>query len=699
MKKFFQQLHIILFCCIALLLILKINAYGQENISSFLYCGTDEMRAAWLKENPQYLPTVLKREDQLMKFTKQYSLSNKRTSGAYIIPVVFHVIHNFGQENISDAQILDGLRVLNNYFNKNSSDSTQIVSAFKQLSANCEIEFRLAQKDPNGNCTRGINRINSYLTSIGDHQVKNLIHWDPTRYLNIYIVANAAGLAGHCMMPADADTLPAWDGIVITHSYVGSIGTSTPTTQVSLSHEVGHYFNLQHTWGGNNVPGYYFLPCANQNKDCNIDDGVADTPTTIGWQSCNLNGASCGSTLDNVQNMMEYSYCNRMFTPGQKQRMHACLNSSIAGRNNLWSASNLAFTGVDGNSSYLCKADFKYSNRNTCQGKTVSFNNTSYNGIIDSVKWFFQGGTPAVSSLNDVVVTYNQTGFFNVKLVAYANGDSVIKKIDSLVFVTPASALQGQVFHQNFNQQFSFADSNYVLINMDSATTWQFNDTIDFANTGGCLWLNNYNNSIKQKDELITPALNLSGQSGIGIFFKYAYAQKKAGNNDKLSLLISKDCGVTWISRWAVSGNNLKTTDSVSTPFFPTNNQQWKDVMVSSVPGAFLTNGVKLKLSFESDGGNNIFIDDLTLTFTTGEQKINNSNFKIYPQPANDIIIIDNQFLFKASIYNTCGQLIYKTKNEALQQKIETTAISNGFYILEAEINGYKQSKKIVIQH
>ena len=183
------------------------------------------------------------------------------------------------------------------------ADTSAIVNAFKSIHADCEIEFRLAKKDPSGNCTSGINRIASPYTYTGTHDVKSLIHWDPTKYLNIYVVANAAGLAGHCVWPSDADTIPAWDGIVITHSYVGEIGTSSTLTRVSLSHEVGHYFNLQHTWGGNNVPGYYFLPCADPNKDCNIDDGVSDTPVTIGWQTCNLNGASCGSTLDNVKNI------------------------------------------------------------------------------------------------------------------------------------------------------------------------------------------------------------------------------------------------------------------------------------------------------------------------------------------------------------------------------------------------------------
>ena len=132
-------------------------------------------------------------------------------------------------------------------------------------------------------------------------------------YLNIYVCASASpGLAGHCLTPSAADTIPQWDGVVIAHNSIGSIGTSSPITSVVLTHEIGHYLNLQHTWGGNNVPGFPYLPVADTGN-CAYDDGVSDTPNTIGWQSCNLSGQTCGS-LDNLQNFMEYAYCPTMFT-------------------------------------------------------------------------------------------------------------------------------------------------------------------------------------------------------------------------------------------------------------------------------------------------------------------------------------------------------------------------------------------------
>ena len=60
--------------------------------------------------------------------------------------------------------------------------------------------------------------------------------------------------------------------------------------------------------------------------------------------------------VDNVENYMDYSYCSKMFTEGQKTKMRAALNVIITGRKNLWTTSNLNLTGV--NNQTLCEADF-----------------------------------------------------------------------------------------------------------------------------------------------------------------------------------------------------------------------------------------------------------------------------------------------------------------------------------------------------
>lgn len=217
------------------LLLIAVTLSGIAFSQSPLQCGADEMRISVLKQNPKIAKAVIKKDAQLENFTKNFVQNLNKTSVAtYVIPVVFHVIHNYGIENISDVQIKDGLDIVNKTFNKTHPNNATIHSAFQSIHADCDIEFRLASKDPSGNCHSGINRVASSLTTSGDHRVKSLIQWPPSQYLNIYIVSNAAGLAGHAIWPSDADTMPSWDGIVLSHNYVGTFGTSNLTQSVAF---------------------------------------------------------------------------------------------------------------------------------------------------------------------------------------------------------------------------------------------------------------------------------------------------------------------------------------------------------------------------------------------------------------------------------------------------------------------------------
>ncbi|MDW8274195.1 MAG: M43 family zinc metalloprotease, partial [Chitinophagales bacterium] len=287
MNNIFTMPRIIMIMRFLYVFIVFISTYPLSGQELTEWCGADRIGAELFSTNPDLQNDILKKEDELRKFTQGYKSSNPARSNdsLLIVPVVFHVIHNYGNENISDEQILSGLSVLNRTFRKRHPDTATIEAIYKPLAADCEIEFRLARKDPKGRCTSGINRIVSPLTSVGDHSVKNFIQWDPAKYLNVYVVKQIPNLAGHCLMPSQAAAKPEWDGIVISHQYLGNIGTSNEQRSVVMAHEAGHYLNLYHIWGGNNVPGYYYLPVG-QAVNCTIGDEVDDTPPTIGWSVC-----------------------------------------------------------------------------------------------------------------------------------------------------------------------------------------------------------------------------------------------------------------------------------------------------------------------------------------------------------------------------------------------------------------------------
>src|SRR5687768_7327550 len=163
-----------------LLLASVVTVSGQQ----YHTCDTDPMVQAAMMNDQNYAVN----RAQLEQFTAQYiqQQSGMKTSGViqYTIPVVFHVIHNYGSENISKAQILDAMDIFNKSFQNLWGDSMTVSSVFRPIIADAQIQFRLAQIDENGNCTDGITRTASSFTYSANDNVKTLIQWPSNKYFN-----------------------------------------------------------------------------------------------------------------------------------------------------------------------------------------------------------------------------------------------------------------------------------------------------------------------------------------------------------------------------------------------------------------------------------------------------------------------------------------------------------------------------------
>ncbi|HTF05347.1 MAG TPA: hypothetical protein VK826_15060, partial [Bacteroidia bacterium] len=211
----------------------------QTNAGGYIPCGTDEAVARSLEANPALKAEYeenqrIAEEQDRVAFMQGYPrTSNNQRNGnpnsvqsppQYIIPVVFHIIHDYGAENISDAQVLDEMRILNEDFRKLNADTSLIVPTFQGIADDAEIEFRLAALDPSGNCTNGIDRRASTETYIGDDGSK-LNYWPRANYLNVWVVKTiSSGAAGYAYLPGSAPSAQT-DGIIILSTYIGAIGT------------------------------------------------------------------------------------------------------------------------------------------------------------------------------------------------------------------------------------------------------------------------------------------------------------------------------------------------------------------------------------------------------------------------------------------------------------------------------------------
>ncbi|MCC6838865.1 MAG: hypothetical protein IT230_01765 [Flavobacteriales bacterium] len=252
----------------------------------------------------------------------------------YTIPVVVHVLWDGYLENITDAQVLNAVEVLNTGFNSLSFEPIDDTT-YQDLAASMDIEFCLATIAPDGSPTTGIERFETPLADMGGLPGSYMNQWPPERYLNLWTVGALDTTFGSTLSPAEAALNPAMDGIMLPHFMFGQIGTSTYFQGKAIIFHAGRYLNLKLIWEDPIDGG----PCG--------DDEVADTPPSQDFLACIQTGPDgCAGNLPlMLENYMTYSYCNRMFTQGQKERAHAALNSPVAQRNNLWSAENLGLTG------------------------------------------------------------------------------------------------------------------------------------------------------------------------------------------------------------------------------------------------------------------------------------------------------------------------------------------------------------------
>lgn len=664
------------------------------------YCSTNEALEQLLEAHPEYAPLIEEAEQELESFTERFDPQEYERGSNYIIPVVFHIIHANGDENISVEQIEDAVEIMTEDFTLMNSDITGVVEAFENVVADVGIEFRLARLDPDGNCTNGIVRVESATTFAGGENLKSVSPaWPRDSYMNIWVAADLeSGAAGYTFTPGSVDGFwgAANDGIVIQHSYVGSIGTGSPSRSRALTHEVGHWINLRHPWGPSNEPGL--------SSNCNSDDNVSDTPNTVGWTTCQLGGQTCGS-LDNVQNFMEYSYCSRMFTQGQKNRMLAALNSGTADRDELHASSNLSSTGVLGPGE-LCKVEIMANADRICAGDSVVYTDLSYHNVT-SRTWSFEGGTPATASGQTVVVYYNNPGTYNVTLQVSDGSTTISDSFNNQVKVWPSTGLPIE-YTENFESNPSVEDE-WTVVQNGNIYNWEIADNVSGASGNNALYLQNRSLDEGAVSEIISQPIDLSNtNTDVALSFKYAYARRNPGNSEKLLIWVSGNCGETWSLKDILS-NDFETASFTNALWFPNSASQWETVTIDNISPGQLVSNFRFKFEFQSDGGNNIFIDDININGpnTTGFDEVDiSSNLSVFPNPAHDVINLeifdDRGYQFSVSLYNPLGQVVLQQDalNFAGGQGLftfDTSHLSAGVYTLQVETEEGKRGVQRVM--
>lgn len=590
---------------VALLSALGMASFAQNN-----WCAFDHLHQKEMNENPQSRQAV---EDYISAVHQGKALNRvDRAGDKVIVPTVVHVTYSDCEGDISLAQIQDALKVLNDDFNRQNADTNETRPEFTDYAASTTVEFRLAQVDPNGDPTEGINRIQTSLSVNANNGIKSVEYWPSDRYFNIWVVEsiqNFGGGAGTILGYAQFPNGGNWStyGIVIRNDAMGRTGTSSADGR-TLTHEVGHCFGLYHTFqsgcgGSCNSSGDYICDTPPAQSDPTYD-------CSTGTNTCS-NDQSGGSPYtsnvpDQIENYMSYNSCQNMFTIGQRDVMVSTVES-VSRLQNLVSEDNLIATGVVG----LKTAAATTNKQVVCEGSPIVISQqASYDA--ETFDWDFGGNAiPNQSTTANTEVTFYASGLQTIDFEM--SKDSLSKTGSDAVFVLDKIG-RYVPYLDDMENQMNVPSNEWYAVNSDlDEHYWQVTERASYSGSKS-LMVDNFGMCGTHSDLLYSQSFDLSVYSSASINFKTAFAQVDASNNDFIRVSVSKDCGESWNLIWVQGGATLAGDNAPqATEFIPSSLDQWKE---QSIPlnASYMLEGLVIRFEFVGRGGNNVYFDDLEIT-------------------------------------------------------------------------------------
>jgi pregnancy-associated plasma protein-A/type IX secretion system substrate protein len=664
---------------------------GGILLSSFLFaqnrsekwCYTDQQTEILQQQNPALIQQQLDFEEYISQYKETSDPTAKKAT--IIIPVVIHnITHDGGKGYVSKATIDAQIERLNKDFNRLNEDTSMTRALFKPYATSLDIEFRLAHLDPNGQCTEGIVRKESPLSFNGGDAVKSVSYWDSKKYFNIWVVdeiqdnGDGSYVAGYAQFPSS--------GINSTYGVV-NVEQNFGGNDRTLTHELGHCFNLYHTFQsgcGSNCG-------STGDRCCDTPPASEDSfgcPVINTCSNDNTGGSPYGGdVVDQYENYMSYNSCQNMFSLDQKDRMLAVLNSTSTntGLAQLWAPSNLAFTGTaDPYTDAICiplDADFTYSKQYICEGDDVSFADLgTYNATPTLWDWTFTGGSPSVSNLETPSITYNTEGVYGV---TYSPGTTA----GFATPITKSSIITVSSIIANYTLPFSEGFENNTILNNEwrietkSGNGWQQSAAAAYTDNNS-FRVQNISNSTGDITEAISPSYDLSSVSSPKLTYKWAFARKLSGGNDQFIIYYSTDCGETWTIKAVKAGASMATASATNSSFIPSGLDDWGNAEVDLSSLANESN-VRFKLYFKNNGGNNFYIDDLNLDMGVGiSEKVDFNTLKVFPNPMDKNATLS--YTLNADV-NSLNIVIRDVLGKEVTKVVSSTSFKAGKYTMNID--------------
>lgn len=695
--------------------IFSVNAQKQKQISaerikSFHRCGTQFILDEAVNKDPKVKLRMQASREQINKRFNDVLQQQRilQTQTTITIPVVVHVILS-NPSLVTDAQIQSQIDVLNADYGGKNADSIRIPAAFKSLFGKGNLQFCLARRDPSGEGTNGIVRVASSTISIpGDGDpVKYTCQggsdaWDPTKYLNIWVCEMESGFLGYAYQASlSLNDVPLSErGFVNNFEAFGKGGTAlAPYNQGrTATHEIGHFFDLDHIWGPNNCDGA---------QSCTDDDGIADTPRQF---DCTFGAPAADSIITDIctttapgimwMNYMDYVDDRAMvlYTPQQHAKMEAslaavswmqtlatsdgCTPVTAVNRDALFV--RFVTTGAGPCSSaqsfvYTCSNSYQPVVRIKNAGTTAitALTITARFGTGAAVVTNWTGNLASLSSTDITLATMPLGAGTNANLTVYTsnpNGSADQRlandtgRIAGVVF--PVGTLP---LAEGFEST-SFPPNNWQRINPDNALTWERSTAA--AKTGSAsLFINNFDYDVNgSRDNMISPLLEVRGKDSAFLTFQVAAAMFTDPLNaagvpvDTLEIFVTDDCGQTLRSVYKKWGQELITTGNVSIQdaFVPAADEWRKDSVFLGNFSNTTAQYIQVVFRNTSNFENNLYIDDINITAKDVNPNLKSKGILVTPNPFVQSFAIQYydppQNLEYINVYNQVGQLVWQRR-------------------------------------
>lgn len=656
------------------------------------------------------------------------------------IPVVIHVVGTAAlQSQITDAVLQSQIDVLNEDYQGRNGDSIRIPTAFKPLFGKSRMVFTLARQNDLGEPSNGIVRVvssasfnasnadNAKLSSAGGSNA-----WDPKRFMNLWVVNfGSSSVLGISVFPGDPRPLHL-HGFVCDYRAFGR-GASYLFPDFNkgrtTTHELGHFFGLRHIWGSDDggCSDSDFSGTIQLDDTPNQDEATLGNPDIAGTGKVVTDNCSPNPPGIMYQNYMDYSddIALVMFTKGQQERMELTITAS-EDRSPLLTSTTYQVPPAYAldtrirnilspeSGSIICSSGF---------APIVTLRNSG-SATLTSVQIVAQlnGETPVVYNWTGSLAPYTETAVtldnFNAvsganSLTVYTqspNGGTDENPSNDAATVTFTWAVV-QPLNKSVTEEFSssqFPPPHWGIRNPDNDITWERNETIGYTHPGSA-WINNFENATFDKiDDLITPTYTYSNVDSIFLHFNIAAAIYSDPNSfvpmDTLTILLSRDCGNTFIPVYKKWGTELQTISApMVEPFYPAGASQWRRDSVNL--GTWLGESEQqfsLYFRFAGNFENNLFLDDVTLFTKVVPQRLKEEGLLILPT------VNQGQFgiwhyqkptgLRYISIHNASGQLVWKkdfNHNANTYIPVDLSRLAAGIYFVNL---GYDDTGRNVTQ-